>query len=285
MNWLIQKIKTIFQRKYPVVFCFHGGAMRGVAYLGAFDYLYSQGVRPVAFVARSAGCFVPITHGLGLGSKSFRDYITGKGFSYREHSAGIDYPLMDQIKIAAYWGGYIPEKKLSDLRVPTFLAAVNRNTDTLEYLTGNIPVLDAALATCALPIAIGPINVLNSTYYDGEIVGGHDVNFAREMFPNYKILELELGKGKMLQRIEDLGSKLLKLVEGNISCPYPLDGKSDYHLIINDVNGGFFDTTLAESHYQHGYEAAKAAWPEIKSMLEGKENQSTNDQELSPSLG
>lgn len=245
--------------------CIHGGATRGIAYLGAFDYLYSQGVRPVGFVARSAGCFAALGYSLNLGSKKVKNHF--RKFDVQSLTSGINFPLIDQLKLTNFFVDIVPRKPLTKFYPPVYLAAANNSTRELEYLHHNITAIDAAIATCALPLAIGPVKVGEVNYIDGEIVGGNDVAFAKELFPGYKVLEIALNKGIFTRTLENTAIKLIDLMQGDVKSNYSINESADFYLNITGVFGGAFSTEHIDEHYQLGYDAAKEAWPEIRKML------------------
>ncbi len=255
-----------FKRKYKVAFCFNGGGARTTAYLGAYDFLYSKGVRPVGFVAQSAGSLVAISLALGIDSIKTRDFF--RTFSIKQHVDGLPLPLVNQESLHDYFKTFVPDQDLSLFEPPIYLAAIELNSARLEYLHQSVRTVDAVMATSALPGIIGPYSIGDKRYVDGGFIKGSDAAFAKRVFPGRPVIEFDVSGHNGFFFFREMAVKAIDLIEGGVATEDSREEKPDYHLHFNNILGGTFSPDQMDENYEAGYKAAEAAWPEIKAMLE-----------------
>lgn len=218
-------------KRYKAVFCINGGAGWCMTYWGALWYLRQQNVEPIGFVTRSAGGFIALSYAFNWSDQQARNYY--KHFHLRDFfKSRPGFPLFDPQKYRTFTGQYSKALKLEDLKVPVYLVSANVTDHTADYLHKDVLVTEALTVTTAIPGLIGPIEIQNKKYIDGEVVPGDDILFARRTFGNYPIIQMHLDTQNKFPHLVDsfveFVKKPLHITVEDSSMHQP-----DYELKIN----------------------------------------------------
>lgn len=242
----------------------HGGAGWCMGYWGALWFFIEKGIVPVGFVARSSGAFIALSYAFGWEDKHGRDYYGG--FNLADYfKDGIGIPLFDVNKYQKFTGQYSDKKKLSELKTPVYLTAVNMTDRKIEYLHDDIKVTDALTITTAIPGLIGPIHFNGKSYYDGETAKGNDVGFAKSRFKDSFVIEMGRDSMTNSRVVNYLAASAQNFFHANTD--YQLDDKAHFRLNISNLVGTPFSTDHIDENVKIGYEAASAAWEELHKSL------------------
>jgi NTE family protein len=159
-----------------VVAALSGGGAKAAAHLGALKALEERGLRPAHYVATSMGGVIAAM--LAAGVSYDRALVLVAGLR-RSDLAG----LSPQALLGVYAGSLfrleplrqlierlVPARTFADLAVPLTVTAVDLESGGLVLLgTGgyDVPLVDALLATCALPIYFPPVPLVGRQLADG----------------------------------------------------------------------------------------------------------------------
>lgn len=261
---LLQKLNP-FRKKYKAVILIHGGAARAMAVWGALQFLTHNGVVPVAFVTRSAGAMPALAYTLKQTDKTVRERF--RAFNLKEIVPKLHYPLFNQEKYFEFFNQSFGNAELSKLRLPIYMSAIRSRDKQYLYLREGFGASEALMASGAVPAIIGPITIRDEQYFDGDLVGGTDVDFAKKMFPDHKIIRITLTRSKIGTAIEHGLIKIVETISGGFRSDYNLNLDADYTLYLDNVVGGPLSPANIDTHATLGYETAKAQWPEIQKEL------------------
>ena len=254
-----------FRKKYKAVILIHGGAARAMAAWGALQFLVHNGVTPVAFVTRSAGGMPALAYVQNHSDKRVRERF--RTFNLKEIVPQIHYPLFNQERYFAFANQAFGNTELSKLRIPVYMSAIRLNDKKYMYLHKGFGASEALIASSAVPAVIGPVSIKNEKYLDGDLVGGSDVDFAKRMFPDHKIIRITLTRGKVGTAIELGLMKAIETISGGFESDYALNLEADYTLHLDNIEGDPLSPLNIDTHVMQGYEIAKAEWLQIREEL------------------
>ncbi len=169
---------------------FAGGGMRGVAYVGALERLQAAGglrcIRGVAGV--SIGALIALLYALDYTIPQMRDIALGLDFSQLQHvdeetvlSITENYGIDDGAAVRSWLEGILAARALkagatfTDLKARWFIdlriyACRLRDAATVEFSarhTPTTPIVDALMASIAVPLYFAPVRIGGELYVDG----------------------------------------------------------------------------------------------------------------------
>lgn len=169
---------------------FAGGGMRGVAYVGALERLQAAGglrcIRGVAGV--SIGALIALLYALDYTIPQMKEIALGLDFSQLQHvdeetvlSITENYGIDDGAAVRSWLEGLLAARALragatfADLKARWFIdlrvyACRLRDAATVEFSarrTPTIPIVDALMASIAVPLYFAPVRIGPDLYVDG----------------------------------------------------------------------------------------------------------------------
>jgi len=250
------------RKRYEAVILIHGGGARTMAHWGALQCLVKQGVEPIGFVTRSGGGMPALANVLKLSDYEVREHF--RQFHLDEVLSKLKLPVIDQIKYMAFFTKRFGDSELSSLRIPVYMSAIRRSDYRYVYLYESFRLSDALAASSAIPGLIGPMKVGTDAYYDGDMVGGTDVDFAKQKWPGVPVISICLTKEPTAINFMENGIvRAFNAINGGVKLDYSLDLKPDYTIYIDHVNGSLVSPDHIDEHARLGYETVKAEWTAI----------------------
>jgi len=195
---------------YPsIALALGGGGSKGNAHLGILRVLEREGIRVGAIAGSSMGGLVAAIFACGISPDEMEDR-----FSTMERSAlfrrgpGVHNAIMGLDGVAAMLQDWIGDRRFEDLPIPVGMTAVDLITGQEIILTSG-PILDAVLATIALP-GVFPPRLLNGyELVDGGLINPVPVGVARSLAPHLPVVASVLTRppesNRELPRTEVLG--------------------------------------------------------------------------------
>lgn len=169
-----------------------GGGVKGIAHIGVLNRLIKEGFDIRAVAGTSAGGIVGSVFAAGLSPDQIAGLITGieqsRFFTRSFHDGpsllglnGLTNILMDSIG----------KKRFEELKIPFACTAVDINCDQ-EVVLSKGPVLEAIMATVAIPGVFPPVNIGDRTLVDGGVLDPVPVNVARWLAPKMPVVAVVL---------------------------------------------------------------------------------------------
>lgn len=165
-----------------------GGGMKGLAHIGVLEQLKVEGFNVKAIAGTSAGGLVGALYASGVNEA---DIITAlaafedKNFFSRQHDDGPSLlglsGLIDVLK------PLIGEKTFEDLNFPFAVTSVDLNSHQ-EIIINTGGLLDAVLATIAIPGVFPPQKIGDLQLVDGGILDPVPVAVVRWLAPKYPVV-------------------------------------------------------------------------------------------------
>jgi NTE family protein len=169
-----------------------GGGSRGFAHIGVLQQLQSAGIRIRAIAGTSAGGMVACFYAAGFSPDSMEKIAIkidqNKLYSLYSNSGPGLLGLSNPIKI---FEEYLGDREFSDLEIPCAVVAVDLKTNR-EIILNKGRVVDAILATIAVPGIFPPMNISDYELVDGGVVNPVPVSVARKLAPKLPVVAVVL---------------------------------------------------------------------------------------------
>jgi NTE family protein len=187
-----------------VVCALSGGGAKTAAHLGALRALYERGLRPSHYVGSSMGAVVAAAAAAGVDYDVQLDRLVRLRrrdvavLSPRAlmglYGRGLFRPEPLRRTIAAL----VPVERFQDLGIPLTVTVVDLDSGELVLLGSggreDVPLHDALLATCALPIYYPPVVIAGRRYVDGGVRAVLPIDVAARFGPDL-IFAVDVGPG------------------------------------------------------------------------------------------
>lgn len=251
-----------------------GGALRGVAHIGALKALYDNGLRPSWISGTSAGSMVAALYACGYGPNKMEEIALTLDKSIYD----VDY--FGVLGGAVQWlvnrqfnsDGLIKGKKLETLmekltrginiknaQLPLAITAVDINAGkTIMFVShrsgledskkisyiDNVPIFEAVRASIAIPVIFKPKFINKKRLVDGGVTENVPTNILRNMGAN-KVIGINLGYSGQrrcdIKNLLEIGSQSLDIMAYHMTRL-----KVDECDIL--VNPNIYDMGMADFH-------------------------------------
>ena len=165
-----------------------GGGVRGVAHIGVYEELINQGFSISAIAGTSAGGIFGALFATGVDLNDLRYRLKSlddkKFFSRMVNDAPSLMGLSGLIDLLKHFLG---NKTFNDVNVPFAVTSVDLNTNQ-EIIINNGKLVDAVLATVAIPGIFPPRKVDGFELVDGGVVDPVPVAVARWLDPHRPVI-------------------------------------------------------------------------------------------------
>jgi NTE family protein len=278
-----------------------GGGVRGAAHIGVLRALCEADLAPTAIAGTSSGAIVAMLYALEtaerFGADTYRhiERIGAQGYAelrflFHPQTARA-VSLSDRLKVLAGWervirggvfgAGMVSQEVLrsnliamvggarfEDARLPlAFIAVDLLNGEKVALKSGSM--LEAALASSAIPGVFPPVAIGGQLLSDGHIVDNIPVDDARALVSNAFVLAVDIGDHSPVSLPKTALEVILRsaaisrdhLRRASLS-------KADMTLSFADVAAGTFEYERSQELAQVGYERTLALIPALRSALE-----------------
>lgn len=160
-----------------LAFVLSGGGTKAAAHVGAYRALGEHGLTPARYVGTSMGAVVAACLASGLG---YQDVVQKMvGVKRRDVAAPSPTLLFGPMAKSLFSGKrlrrafseLVPARRFSELKSPLTVTAVDFDTGQLELFGDggrtDVPLIDALLASCALPVYYPPVEIHERRFVDG----------------------------------------------------------------------------------------------------------------------
>jgi NTE family protein len=164
-----------------------GGGVKCYAQLGVLKLLEKEHIAVRGIAATSGGAVIAALYGIGYKAMEIRDLVEGANVGWmikgswrdRESLYGFD-------RLHSFLEKIFGELHLEELQIPIAFPAVDLNTRKIVVLDSG-PLLDAVLATTAIPGIFPPQRREGRKLIDGGVLAPVPVTFARALAPEYPV--------------------------------------------------------------------------------------------------
>jgi len=190
----------VAKRSAPVALALGGGGTKGIAHLGVLRALEQRGLQVAAIAGTSIGGLVAAVYATGrpLADIIRRVASLQQGSLFRRGKE-IDNALLGLEGVAEVLLELIGEKYFEELPIPLAVTAVDLNTGQ-EIVLHSGRVLDAVLATIALPGIFPPRQIGEHVLIDGGVSNPVPVGVARWLRPGLPVIASVLSAPPMAEK-------------------------------------------------------------------------------------
>ena len=158
-------------KMYSLGIAFCGGGSKGIAHAGVIKFLNEQKIVPDVLAGTSAGAIVASMYAAGKKPEEIVTFFKSVYFFKWNHFALMKpggFIHSDVFK--KYLNPIFKDMVLDDLDKRVFITATNIVSGKLEVFGGQTKVVDALIASCAVPMVATPYKIGNDLYNDGGIL-------------------------------------------------------------------------------------------------------------------
>lgn len=175
-----------------------GGGIKGIAHVGVIECLLREGFNIRAIAGTSVGGVVGALYASGSSPADILALVEGLNPSTMYRRAPQDGPsLMGYTGLAAALVERLHDKTFADLRLPFACTAVDLCTASEVYLNQG-KLIDAVLATMAIPGVFPPKVVGDAQLIDGGVLDPVPVQLARLLAPGLPVVAVPLSPDRSL---------------------------------------------------------------------------------------
>jgi NTE family protein len=169
-----------------------GGGIKGIAHVGVIDCLEKAGFKIASIAGTSAGGLIGAVYAAGYSPAEILAVIESLNSSRMYSRQSTDRPsLMGYTGLAEALVEVLGESQFSDLKIPFACTAVDIRTSQEVYLNEG-RVIDAVLATIAVPGVFPPKIRGDAELVDGAVLDPVPVNLARCLNPKLPVVAVAL---------------------------------------------------------------------------------------------
>ncbi len=169
-----------------------GGGSRGIAHLGVLEILDQAGYQIKALAGTSAGGAFGSLYAAGYHPQEIAQRLVGVDQSKlfgRFHTDGPS--LLGFAGIQEVLHSFLGERTFEELKIPFLVTAVDVKTGK-EVILNSGRVIDALLATMAIPGIFPPRPLDDMLLVDGGVLGAVPVQAARRLTPQLAVVAVAL---------------------------------------------------------------------------------------------
>lgn len=171
-----------------------GGGAKGNAHIGVLRRLEKEGFRIRAIAGTSFGGLVSIFYASGFSPAKIEDmFASVDQTNLYTHGRNRGASLMGLLGATTWFESIFGDKTFDDLKIPCAVTAVDLKSGNEVILTEGC-LVDAILATIAVPGVFPPRRVNGWELVDGGVLDPVPVSVARSLAPNLPVVAVSLNE-------------------------------------------------------------------------------------------
>ena len=245
-----------------------GGGSKGIAHAGVLKFLTEQGIEPSCISGSSAGAIVGTMYAFGKKPEEILDFFKSIYFFHWKHFTFKKPGIVDSESFKKYFEEIFGETTtLSDLKIPTYITATDMVKGKLKIFSLETRIVDAILASTAVPGMISPYMIKEKLYSDGGILNHFPADLLQgkcDSIIGVYVSPVQKIEAKNLNSIKSVTYRALELLTANSN----LQKFNHCDLIIEPkelTNFSTFETNKAKMDliFERGYNEAKKAFENL----------------------
>lgn len=246
-----------------------GGGSKGIAHAGALQFLTEQGLKPSCIAGSSAGAIVGAMYSFGKEPQEILEFFKSIYFFHWKHFTFKKAGIVDSDSFKEYFTEIFGEVKLNELKIPTYITATDMIKGKLKIFNPETKVVDAVLASTAVPGMISPYIINGKLYSDGGILNHFPVDVLQgkcESIIGVYVSPLQNIEAKNLNSIKAVTYRALELLTANSNlqkfnhCDWIIEPKKLADFSTFETNKSKMDLI-----FEIGYNEAKNSFKNLGS--------------------
>ena len=244
-----------------------GGGSKGIAHAGVLKFLAEQEITPSCIAGSSAGAIVGTMSAFGKKPEEILDFFKSIYFFHWKHFTFKKAGIVDSESFKKYFDEIFGTTTLGELSIPVYVTATDMVKGKLKIFNHDTKIVDAVLASTAVPGMISPYSIKEKLYSDGGILNHFPVDLLQgkcDSIIGVYVSPVQNMEAKQLRSIKSVTYRALELLTANSNLQ-----KFNYcDLIIEPkelTNYSTFETNKAKMDliFEIGYNEAKKAFENL----------------------
>ena len=245
-----------------------GGGSKGIAHAGVLKYLMERGIKPCCVSGSSAGAIVGTMYAYGKKPEEILEFFKSIYFFHWRHFTFKKAGIVDSDSFKKYFEGIFGANTLlKDLEIPSYITATDMIRGKLKIFSPETKIVDAILASTAVPGMISPYVIKGKLYNDGGILNHFPADLLQgkcESIIGVYVSPVQNIEEKNLKSIKSVTYRAFELLTANSN----LLKFNHCDLIIEPkelTNYSTFETNRAKMDliFEIGYNEAKKAFENL----------------------
>jgi NTE family protein len=196
-----------------------GGGSKGIAHAGVLKFLEERGVEISCVSGSSAGAIVGTMYAFGKNPEEILEFFKSIYFFHWKHFTFKKPGIVDSDSFKKYFEDIFGENTtLSELKMPTHITATDMVKGKLKIFNPNTKIVDAILASTAIPGMISPYIIKDELYCDGGILNHFPTDLLHgkcDAIIGVYVSPLQKIEAKDLNSIKSVTYRALELLTAN----------------------------------------------------------------------
>lgn len=244
-----------------------GGGSKGIAHAGVLQYLQEQNIKPVCIAGSSAGAIVGAMYAFGKKPEEILEFFKSIYFFHWKHFTFKKAGIVDSDSFKHYFQDIFGDTTLGELEIPIHITATDMVKGKLKIFDSEAKIVDAILASTAVPGMISPYVIDDKLYSDGGILNHFPADLLNgkcESIIGVYVSPLQNIEAKNLNSIKSVTYRALELLTANSSfqkfnyCDIIIEPKELASFSTFETNKSKMDLI-----YKIGYEEAKKCFENL----------------------
>lgn len=241
-----------------------GGGSKGLAHAGVLKFLNEQNIKPSHIAGSSAGAIVGALYAWGKTPDEILSFFKSIYFFHWKHFTLKKAGIIDSESFKKYFQEIFKDAIMSDSPIPLFITATDMVKGKLKIFTDKTKIVDAILASSAVPGVISPYRIGENLYSDGGILNHFPTDVLQgrcDTIIGVYVSPIQKIEAKDLKSIKAVTTRAFELLAANSN----LLKFNNCDLIIEPeelANFNTFETNKIKMDkiFEIGYQAAKKSF-------------------------
>ena len=245
-----------------------GGGSKGIAHAGVLKFLAEQGLKPCCISGSSAGAIVGAMYSFGKKPEEILEFFKSIYFFHWKHFTFKKAGIVDSDSFKKYFTEIFGAITLGELEIPTYITATDMIRGKLKIFNPDTNVVDAILASTAVPGMISPYLLKGKLYSDGGILNHFPADLLQgkcESIIGVYVSPVQNIEAKNLNSIKSVTYRALELLTANSN--FQKFNYCDWIIEPNELtNFSTFETnkTKMDLIFEIGYNEAKKSFETLE---------------------
>lgn len=249
-------------------FALSGGGTKGLAHAGAIKFLEEQNIKPSQIAGSSAGAIVAALYAWGKTPDEILAFFKSIYFFHWKHFTLKKAGIIDSESFKKYFEEIFKDAKINDLKIPIHITATDMVKGKLKIFNDDTKIVDAVLASSAVPGVISPYEINGVLYSDGGILNHFPTDILQGRCDNIigvYVSPIQKIEAKDLKSIKAVTTRAFELLAANSN----LQKFNNCDIIIEPEELTSFNTfetnkSKMDKIFEIGYQAAKKSFETLE---------------------
>lgn len=244
-----------------------GGGSKGIAHAGVLKFLSEQEITPSCIAGSSAGAIVGTMYAYGKKPEEILDFFKSIYFFHWKHFTFKKAGIVDSESFKKYFDEVFGATTLGELNIPMYVTATDMVKGKLKIFNPDTKVVDAVLASTAVPGMISPYIIKDKLYSDGGILNHFPADLLQgkcDSIIGVYVSPIQNLEATQLRSIKSVTYRALELLTANSNlqkfnhCDLIIEPKELTNFSTFETNKNKMDLI-----FEIGYNEAKKAFENL----------------------